>query len=155
MVRRFKIFCLKILKRVKKFIEKRGYKLFLPLLYISGLFISVILSGLYVVFPSLVFCSSLFGQRFCTLAGVYIASIISLPGYFIAGYLFNIPPETKWSVSLIYVIFSSILFYFLLGLILDKVKESSASRLSKIIIIFFILLLIIFLFLLAKTPPTS
>lgn len=139
-------------RKIKSIISKKGYKVIFPAVYLLGLALSLILFLLYSFFPSLIICSSLFGQQFCTPLGVYIASIISLPGYFITGNLLNIPSEMKWYGSLIYVILSSGLFYYLLGWLIDKLKGRSISKTSRFIIALFIILLFILFFLLTKIP---
>lgn len=135
--KKFKI----ISKKVKSIIDKKGFKFFLPSVYILGLLISLILALAYIPFRSLVICSSLFGQQFCTPAGIYFASIISLPGYFIAGNLLNIPAQLKWYFSLIFVLLSTVSFYYLVGLFIDKYRDSSTSKVTLIIIAVFVVLL--------------
>ena len=99
------------------------YKKLLPKLYIFGLVLGLILSLLYTIYPSFVFCSSFFGDDFCTPIGLFLAIILSLPGYLIVGNILPFLPAVPIVVSLISVLVLSGAIYYFIGLFIDKLKK--------------------------------
>lgn len=135
-------------RRVKTKVPKR-YRWLLPFIYILILFLGLLLSLFYIKFPSLVVCSKLFGQEFCTPAGIYLILIISIPGYFIVGNLLPFLVGVGWLASFILVIFSSCLFYYFLGLAGERFQKASYSgKITGLVVSFFLVLLILALLLL-------
>jgi len=110
-----------------KFFKKDLRKL-IPQLYLIGLFLSFILVLLYATFPSLVICSSFLGREFCTQAGIFTGLILSIPGYLVAGNVLSGIGEFPWFVSLLIVFITSLVFYYLLGLYIDKFKKARGSE---------------------------
>ncbi|MEM2145685.1 MAG: hypothetical protein QW279_10010 [Candidatus Jordarchaeaceae archaeon] len=82
-----------------------------------------------------------------------MALFVSLPGYIIAGNLLAIGPELPWIFSLIAVILLSGVFYYFIGLLLDKRrgKKMTSELMAKIVIY---TSLAILLFLLLTLIPT-
>ncbi len=132
----------KCLKRFKGV----GFRKILPLIYLLLLLLGLVLTIIYAFVHSFVICSSLFGTNFCTPTGIYIALLASIPGYIISGNILYYIGEIPWLISFIVVIITSLVFYYLVGLIIDKYKSKSPSfeNISKIIIIIFFCLLFLF-----------
>src|SRR3989344_7328338 len=122
-------------------------KLFLYF-YIFGIVSGLLLLFLYGFFHSMVFCSSLLGEKVCTPTGIFVIIVLSLPGYLIAGNILAFITELPWVISLLVVVVTSGSFYFLFGVVIDRArgKKLTAKELNKIIIItsFLILLLLLF-----------
>lgn len=136
-------------KSIKKFFKK-DFRVLFPQLYIIGILVGFVLTLLFAVFPQLVMCSQIFGDQLCTPTGIFVGLFVSLPGYLIAGNLFSILPALSVGVSFVIVIITSIAFYYLLGLLLDKIRQKSTSKSSLFIVASFIVLLLFLLFLLAQ-----
>lgn len=132
-------------------------KKLLPIFYISGLILGLVLTLLYTIYPSLVVCSSLFGEDFCTPAGLFLGGILSLPGYLIVGNVLQFLPAQPIALSLIFVLVITAVTYYLLGLLIDKLKMakrswvSKSSKITTFVLSSFIVLLILYLILLART----
>ena len=138
----------KHLKRCCLFFKK-DFRILLPQLYIIVLIAGFILTLLYAVFPQLVICTQLLGQDYCTPVGIYVGLFASLPGYLIAG---NIVPATQSLpsiISFIIVVVVSAIFYFVIGLLIDKYRERKTSKVYLFILTVFVVLLIALLILLA------
>jgi predicted PurR-regulated permease PerM len=138
----------KKMRKPLRFLKKLGFKKSLPLIYLLLLFLGVILTFIYAFIPTFVSCSFLFGSYFCTPTGIFIALFASLPGYILSGNLLSFIKDLPWSVSFAVIILTSVVFYYLLGLFLDKFKSKSLNTesMSKIIIfVFFFILLIFFI----------
>ena len=120
--------------------------------YVSILVIGAILTFAYAFFHNLTFCSSLFGENFCTPLGIFLVLTVSLPGYLIAGNILKFIPDLPWAVSLIVVVVTSGVFYFLLGTFIDRLKSKkiTTAEVNKIIIFASLGLLILFLISLLK-----
>lgn len=135
----------------KKFFKffKKDLKKLIPQLYLIGLLLSFILVLLYATFPSLVICSSFLGREFCTQTGIFTGLILSIPGYLIAGNILSGLGELQWYLSLLIVFITSLVFYYLLGLYIDKFKKADGTERIKLIVIgvFFFLLLFLIMFL--------
>lgn len=142
-----------LLERTKSIINKRGYKVFLPLLYIFGLLFGLFLMFVSPLIQSPEVCSTLFGVEFCTPLGLYIASILSVPGYFIAGNLFPFLKNIPWYSSLFIVFVITLTLYYSVGLLIDKLK-SSKSKLNLVIILIFIFLIFLLAMFLVQTQST-
>lgn len=136
----------KVIKFVKLYFKK-DFRILLPQLYALGIIVGFVLTLLYATFPGLSFCSELFGDQFCTPAGIYLGLFISLPGYLIAGNLFSQLPTLSGSSSFLIVIVTSGIFYFLLGLLIDKFRKKTASKTGVFIVAVFVVLLLILLLL--------
>lgn len=126
------------------------FKWRLPYFYGLGLIFGLVLVFISGRVPSLNVCSRLFGEEFCTPAGVYLVLILSLPGYFVLGNLFPFLENANWILSLVLVLLTSAAFYFLLGILLDKFKKEPYEKKILILVLtfFFVLLLALLLFLL-------
>ena len=129
---------------------KKDFKFLLPQLYILILIFGLILTLLYAVFPSLAICSSLFGDNFCTPAGIFIGLTASLPGYLIAGNLLSFFNSLPTGVSFLIVLLTSVLVYYFIGKLIDRARKKSISKTVAIIIASIIILLILLSFLLVK-----
>lgn len=139
----------KLALRLRSFFRKDS-KILLPKIYLVILAFGFILTLLYAAFPGLTICSSFFGEEFCTPAGIYLGLMASLPGYVIAGNLLSSFNELPAVISFITVILTSGLFYFLLGLLIDKVRFKKFSKLAILIISALVILLIILIILLVR-----
>lgn len=136
-----------------KSLAKRRFRVLLPLIYLLILAFGLVLTGFYVFVPSLVTCSELFAEKFCIPTGIYLAFLVNIPGYFIAGNLLPFLENISWWISLIVIIIVSGIFYFLVGLLIDKfkVKVPTTKGISKyIIVLAFILLLVFFISLIKR-----
>lgn len=134
------------LKKTKDFIKNKGLKKTLPLIYLFLILLGFVLTIVYAFVPSFVACSSMFGRQFCTPIGIFVALIVSLPGYIIAGNVLSFIEDLHWAVSLAVVFVTSALFYYLLGLFIDNLKGKSLNpeNLSKIFVtLFFAILLLL------------
>jgi len=139
----------KLIVRIKKFFKKDFRILFIQI-YLIVLLIAFILALLFAAFPSLIICSSFFGEEFCTPTGLYLGLLASLPGYVVAGNLLSSFNEIPAVLSFIIVIATSGLFYFLLGLLIDKAKNKKFKKSEIIIIAAFVTLLLFTILLLAR-----
>jgi len=142
------------LKRLTRFIislPKRDLSILLPGFYIVILLLGFLLTVLFYAFPSLVSCSEFLGREFCTPTGVFLSFMVSMPGYFVIGnvlgdYINKIPI----AVSFFFVVGISILVYFFLGLLLQKIKSGELFKkesTSKLVFFSFIVLLILLILL--------
>ncbi len=140
-----------ILRGLKGFRKKTFRKIF-PLIYLYILIIGLILTFIYSFVHSLVICSAIFGEKFCTPAGVFIILLASLPGYIIAGNIFSFLSKLPWVVSFPIIILISFIFYFVFGIFIEKVKgkKLNSENLSKIIIVFGFLLFLLLYFVLSR-----
>ena len=130
----------------------REFKRLLPVVYIYLLILGLILTLVYAFVPEFVICSGIFGQQFCTPAGIFTALFASLPGYLFAGNFLTFISALPWFISFIVIIVVSGIFYYLIGYIIDAQrgqKFTSEKLVKTIIILAFILLT---LFLLALLP---
>lgn len=120
-----------------KELKKSGFKKIVPLIYLITLVIGIVLTFIYTFIHSFVTCSSLFGTDFCTPTGIFVVLFASLPGYIISGNLLSFIKDIPSSVSFAVVILTSIVFYFLLGLLIDKFRsrKMSAENTSKFIVV--------------------
>ena len=157
----------RILKKVVSFLASlrskfsdKEYKKLLPKLYVFGLVLGLILSLLYTIYPSLVYCTSFFGDDFCTPVGLFLAIMLSLPGYLIVGNILPFLPTIPIVVSVISVLVLAGAIYYFIGLFIDKLKKVKrakrgrtfeSSKITIFIVGFFVLILIIFLILLGQT----
>src|SRR3972149_2461037 len=107
-----------IIPKLKRPFPKEFKKL-LPVLYIICLILGILLTLVYAFVPKFVVCSALFGQQFCTPAGIFLALLVSLPGYLFAGNLLPFIKELPWLASFIVIIVFSGIFYHFIGLFLD------------------------------------
>lgn len=125
-------------------------KVLFPLLYILVFIFGFVLTFLYSKFPSLVYCGTLVGAKFCTPLGTFISLTASFPGYLIAGAIFRISPDMNTTISLFIVFIVSLSVFFLFGFTIDRLKEKplSVARVSKYVVVgIFAVLLAILLFL--------
>ena len=134
---------------LKKFFKKDFRVLFIQI-YLIVLLVAFILTLLFAAFPSLIVCSSFFGEEFCTPTGLYLGLLASLPGYVVAGNLLSSFNEIPVALSYVIVVSTSGLFYFLLGLLIDKVKNKKFKRSEIIIISAFVTLLLFTILLLVR-----
>lgn len=141
----------KYFKKALKFFKK-DFRLLLPQLYIIGIVLALVLTLLYAVFPQLIFCSQIFGDQICTPVGIYFGLVISLPGYLIAGNLVPATQSLPSLISFLIVIITSVFFYFIIGLLLDKLRKPKTSRINLFILTVFVILIFITLFLLSLLP---
>lgn len=126
--------------------EKLGFRLIK--IYSLVILVSFALIGLKEsVFPFLTFCINIFGPH-CEPVGSYIATLASLPGYLIVSILVKYKGDLSPGILFIVLFTSSILFYYLLGLAIDKynLRVTKKFRLEHGIILIFIVLLISILF---------
>lgn len=108
-----------ILFNLKIIIRKYGYKVFLPLLYLLGLVVSILLTLLSYIFPSLIITSSGF-MSFGLPLGWLVAIFLSLPGYYIFDVIekfFLHNPANN--ITLIGIFLISIMAYYLIGFLID------------------------------------
>src|SRR3972149_7165481 len=122
---------------------KKGLRKILPQYYILVVLIELALAGFYPFIPKLTYCSSLFGETFCTPLGFFVAMLGSIPGYLIVGNVLKFLPAIHpiWSILLVIVV--SYVFYYFLGLVLEIFFDRSRSSQEKmkliIVIVFFLL----------------
>lgn len=139
----------KLTLAVKKFFKK-DLKVQLPVFYVLILIISGFLFLLFQIYPQLTICSKLFGVKFCTPTGAFLALLVSLPGYFVAGDIMGITPKTPLSFSIPVVFLVTLIFYFLLGVAIDfvrKTRPNLENAIKYLVIVIFILLLTLYIFL--------
>jgi hypothetical protein len=141
-------------KRLSKFIislPKRDMSILLPSFYIAILIFGFLLTMLFYVFPSLVACTEYLGKEFCTPTGVYLSFISSVPGYFVMGLLLGeLISKIPLPISFFFVVGISILVYFFLGLILQKLRTGELLKKensSKLVVYVFVVLLILLILL--------
>ncbi|MCH7641608.1 hypothetical protein IID22_05435 [Patescibacteria group bacterium] len=151
---------LSFLVSLRQKISNKEFKKLLPQIYLSGLIFSFVLTLLFTIYPSLTICSGLFGDDFCTPAGLFFGVLLSLPGYLIVGNILPLLPVVPIVVSLILVLVFSGAVYYFIGLFIDKLKKVKrvkrgrtvkSSKITVFIVAFFVFILIIFLILLAQT----
>lgn len=137
-------------ERLKRFFKK-DLKILFPQLYFLGLIVSLVVTLLFAIYPSLTICSSIFGEEFCTPTGLFMGMIISIPGYLIVGNVLSFFPAIPLVASLFLVLVVTALLYFLAGLLIDKLlkaKRNKSTRPNKVttyITLSFIVLVILFL----------
>lgn len=137
-----------VIGKFKKFFKK-DFRLLLPQLYLLGLLTGFIFTLLYATFPKLVICSDFLGYQFCTPTGVFIALIINFPGYIISGNIFRRLPKVPWLLSLFTVILTSLVFYYLVGILIDKYRKGTyKQKVTICIIVIFVVLLSLLIILL-------
>lgn len=147
----------KKLTPIKNFFRK-DFKVLLPQLYFLGLLLSVVLTLLFTIYPSLVSCSNFFGEEICTPTGLFIGIILSLPGYLIVGNVLPYLPAIPIGISFVLVLVLTAFLYSLLGRFIDKLRKLNKAKIKKankitvFIIASFILLVVLFaaLFLLSR-----
>ena len=128
----------------------KDFRILIPQIYGLILLFGFVLTLLYAAFPSLTICSNLFGDNFCTPAGIYLGLMASLPGYVIAGNLLTSFNTLPAGVSFFVVILSSALVYFVIGALIDRLRKSSISKPAVLKIISILILLILLTFLLVR-----
>ena len=121
-------------------------------LYLFLLLVGLALTGLrYTAFPGLTYCLNIFGE-FCDAVENILISLISFPGFYFANSFFpNREDISPGNLFMIVIVFS-IVFYFIIGLAIEKLKniKKKGTKLTTekaIIIIFTILLLLLILLL--------
>lgn len=136
-------------EKIAKFFRK-GLRKILPKFYIITVIIGLILAGFYPFIPKLTYCSSLFGETFCTPLGFFVAMAGSIPGYLIVGNILKFLPAIHPIWSIILVIAVSYLFYYFLGLTLeiftDKSNPSEKKFRTAVIIVFLFLVFLVISF---------
>ena len=132
--------------RVKKLVKK-GFRFILPRLYVKIVILGFVLAGLYTIFPKLIFCGSYIGSKFCMPYGLFVAMVVSLPGYFIGGNILKFLPGVPIIASTLAVFIVSYIFYLYLGRLIDKLRKGLVSTEEKvktvIVVSFFILGLLV------------
>ncbi|MFH1602121.1 MAG: hypothetical protein ABIB61_04150 [Candidatus Shapirobacteria bacterium] len=115
-----------MLKKIKLLIQKRGFRFFLPMLYLSGLLLSLILVLLSFIFP---FLNIKGGLLYADLPlGLILGKYLLLPaGIFIGFFPANTPPGLLISFSFLF----PLLAYYLLGLVIDLVWTKINKYLLK------------------------
>ena len=136
-----------VVRKLKKFFKK-DFRILIPQIYLFGLLIGFIFTLLYATFPQLIVCSDLLGYEFCTPIGVFIALIINFPGYIISGNIFTRLANVPWLLSLFAVILISLVFYFLVGLSIDKYRKGTYKQRVVVCVIAIFVVLLTFLLLL-------
>jgi len=138
-----------LLNKVGRRIPKR-FRWKLPFFYGLCLFFGFILFLAYLKFPSLVVCSKLFGQGFCTPTGDFLILLVSIPGYFIAGNFLPFLPQLNWVVSFVLVILITFAFYYLVGVAAEKYSKAPYSKKITMLVtlLFSVLIILAILFLL-------
>lgn len=137
---------------IVKRLPKEFKKLFL-FAYIFVLLTSIILTLVYAFVPTFTTCSSLFGEKFCTPTGIFLALFASLPGYLLAGNALSFLPDVPWIISLVAVVIVSGIFYYLLGFVIDKQrgkKFTSDSFVKSVIILSLVVFILLLLTLLTR-----
>ncbi len=140
-----------------KLLSKINLRRLLVLTYLFLILLGIILFFLGTFTPIFITCSTLFGEKFCTPTGFFLITIASIPGYLITVILLNFLPEPSLILTLLMTIGTSLLFYFLLGFLIDKFLverlrnklrvKLSANLLTKYLIYFlFIALLTLLVF---------
>lgn len=129
---------------------KKDFRILFPRIYFSVIIFGFILTLLYAAIPSLIICSSFFGEEFCTPAGIYLGLMASLPGYVVAGNLLSSFNELPSVLSFLAVIATSGIFYYFLGVLIDKARKKKFTKTGLIIISTFVALLIFLILLLVR-----
>ncbi len=137
--------------RILKFfiirLKSKEFTKIIPLIYVIGMVIGLLFTIAYAFFHNLVVCSTFFGQEFCTPTGIFIALMLSLPGYVIAGNLLSLIPNFPWIISLVVVIVVSASFYYLLGWLIDqkRSKKMTTGNFTKYLTVFIFVVLVLIL----------
>lgn len=132
-------------KKIRPFSSARR---FLLTLYIFLVILGVIVTLLYLVVPSLSACPTMFGLRICAPLGIYVILFSSIPGYMIAGNFFSYYPDIPWYVSFLIVLVVSFIFYYAVGLFIDKLRDKDSEKRNVVVIIgSFVIFLVVFLLL--------
>ena len=119
------------LGKLKSISQKYGFKGLLPLLYLLGLAVSLILTVLSYIFPFLIVWSSGFISLGIPL-GWITALFLSWPGYFGFGIIEKILFQNPETILLIIGIFLiSIAAYYLIGLMIDLTITVFKNKLTK------------------------
>ena len=132
---------------------KNNYKLLLPTTYVLSLFLGLILYLIYKIIPAFntTFCINLGGRQVCTLAGIYIYTLTSLPGYIVLGSIIKYLPFTlPVIISFILIIFVNLVIYYLLGMGFQKLireKNDPTKFVYNITVYVFLFLIIVYLIL--------
>lgn len=149
------------MKLIKKlFGYRKNLKIFVPLLYLFLLLIGFLLYLITKIIPAfdMTSCLILGGQRVCTLVGLYLSTLVSLPGYIVIGSLLRwIQLELPVAVSYILVVFTNVAIYSFFGSAIQKLVDSK-NKPDKLVtytlLYLFVLLLAVFLILMsAQTRP--
>lgn len=130
------------------FFKKVKYKKFLPSLYTKLVILGFTLTGLkYTLLPKLEICSSIFGDNECDPLGNFIVTYASFPGYLFSSFLLFLKPKASafYLISGIFLI--SLLFYFLIGVLIDKLKQKKIKILSTQTLVFLLFIVLIILLL--------
>ena len=133
----------KIIRNIMSRVKGKPFFKIIPSLYFIGLGVGLVFTLIYAFIPNFVTCSSLFGQKICTPTGIFLALIMSLPGYIIAGNLIAFFPEPPWILSLIIVIAVSAAFYYIVGWLIDKIVKRKLS--FKYFVYYLIVIILVFL----------
>jgi uncharacterized membrane protein len=122
--------------KFKKFF-KQDLRILFPFFYIFVVIFGFVLTFLYTIFPSLVYCGALMGTGFCTPLGTFISLTVSFPGYLIAGAILRVSPDMNTTISLFLVFATSLSVYFLIGYTIDRLRKKPLSivRVSKYVVI--------------------
>lgn len=141
-------------KKLAKFIislPKRDFSILFPSFYLLVMVIGFLFTALFYAYPSFVTCSNFLGQEFCTPTGVYLGFMASIPGYFIVGSLLgNFINRFPIAISFFLVVGTSVLVYFLLGLLMQKLKKGKflgKRGIEKLVVISFIIILVLLILL--------
>jgi len=135
-------------KGVCEYIRRHGLRITFPSIYLALLTFSLVISLFYRFTPFLYICPNLLGQELCAPLGVYIALFVSYPGYLFVAYAIPGSADWRWEFSSVVVILISALFYFIVGLAVDKFKKGNKNykiKLTTICIFVFIFSLFLIL----------
>lgn len=121
---------------------KKDTRVVLIQLYLFVIVFGFVLTLLYAAYPSLLTCSKFFGDEFCTPTGIFVGLLASIPGYVVAGNVLSSFNQLPGWLSLTIVIATSVFFYYLIGLVIDKLRRGKLSLAEKIVIVAFIILVV-------------
>ena len=133
--------------KVREYFSGKNLSISFLKLYIFGLGVGIILYLAYAFGPFLVTCSTLSKTDFCTPTGIFIMLAFSFPGYLAVGEIFNNFPRIPWGISFLIVILASAYIYYLVGLLVYKIKVreiKSYIKTPNFIISILIFLIILF-----------
>jgi len=135
---------LSFFRNIKKSEGRKDFEKLLPVIYAKTLVLGFALTGLtFTFFPKFVLCLTLFGNT-CDPVGNYFVAIASLPGYLVASILLFYFTNISSQLLIIIIVLVSFVFYFLAGLLIDrlKVRKKTLSKTQLLVVLTFLLLVI-------------
>ena len=138
---------MKLKSLLKLPIRYRYHRFMLPVIYLSLILLGFLLNLIYKIYPAfdITGCLNMGGQEVCTLFGIYLYTLVSLPGYIVLGSVFKyLAFQIPVLISYLLVIIVNILIYYIVwAAIRTLIKDKNdLGKLVYDIIVFTFLFLI-------------